>query len=152
MRRVLIISPHFPPVNAPDHQRVRMMLPYLPEFGWEATVVAFEPESIEAPVDDDLVQTIPEFTVINRVAAWPYQWTRRLGFGGLMLRGYRALKARVNHLLKNQRFDLLFFSSTIFGTWKLGPYFQKRYSIPYVVDVQDPLVNDYYSNTGIKPP
>ena len=27
-RRVLIVSPHFPPINAPDHQRVRMSLPY----------------------------------------------------------------------------------------------------------------------------
>ena len=41
--RVLIVSPHFPPVNAPDHQRVRMSLPYLGEFGWEGHVLAVVP-------------------------------------------------------------------------------------------------------------
>ncbi len=34
MKRVLIISPHFPPINAPDCQRVRMSLPYYRRYGW----------------------------------------------------------------------------------------------------------------------
>ena len=34
MRRVLLVSPHFPPTNAPDHQRVRMSLPFYREHGW----------------------------------------------------------------------------------------------------------------------
>jgi hypothetical protein len=33
VKTVLIVSPHFPPVNAPDHQRVCMALPYLEQFG-----------------------------------------------------------------------------------------------------------------------
>jgi len=33
-RRVLLVSPHFPPINAPDHQRVRMSLPYYAKLGW----------------------------------------------------------------------------------------------------------------------
>ena len=45
--RVLIVSPHFPPVNAPDHQRVRMSLPYLGEFGWEGHVLTVAPEFVE---------------------------------------------------------------------------------------------------------
>jgi hypothetical protein len=36
MKRVLVVTPRFPPVNAPDHQRARLMLPFLREFGWEA--------------------------------------------------------------------------------------------------------------------
>ena len=33
MKRLLIISPNFPPLNAADMQRVRMSLPYFKDFG-----------------------------------------------------------------------------------------------------------------------
>lgn len=39
MKRVLIISPHFPPINAPDMQRVRMSLPYYKDMGWGVPIV-----------------------------------------------------------------------------------------------------------------
>jgi hypothetical protein len=35
MRTLLIVSPHFVPINAPDMQRVRMSLIYFAEFGWK---------------------------------------------------------------------------------------------------------------------
>ncbi len=48
MRRVLIVSPHFPPTNAPDHQRVRMSLPYFQENGWEPVVLAVTADGVSA--------------------------------------------------------------------------------------------------------
>jgi len=47
MKKLLIVSPHFPPINAPDMQRVRLALPYLRAHGWEPTVLAIAPDSIE---------------------------------------------------------------------------------------------------------
>ena len=47
MKNVLIISPHFPPVNAPDMQRVRMALPYLKENDWNPIVVAVDEKYVE---------------------------------------------------------------------------------------------------------
>ena len=44
MKRVLIVSPHFPPVNAADMHRARMVLPFLRENGWEAEVLAVRRE------------------------------------------------------------------------------------------------------------
>src|SRR5947199_388222 len=58
-RRVLIDSPHFPPVNAPDHQRARMALPFFKEFGWEPTVLAVDANHVEAVRDPFLSQTVP---------------------------------------------------------------------------------------------
>ena len=40
VKKVLIVSPHFPPLNAPDMQRVRMSLPYFAAEGWEPVVLA----------------------------------------------------------------------------------------------------------------
>jgi hypothetical protein len=69
--RVLIVSPHFPPVNAPDHQRVRMSLPYLGEFGWEAHVLAVDPRYVEGFRDPGLLQTVPDDVPVTRVpSAW----------------------------------------------------------------------------------
>jgi len=59
MKRVLIISPHFPPVNAPDHQRVRMALPHLEKSGWKAEVLAIAPSTISAPQDLSLLELLP---------------------------------------------------------------------------------------------
>ena len=58
-KSVLIISPHFPPINAPDHQRVRMALPYFRELGWEPVVLAVQPEFSENSRDDSLMVTVP---------------------------------------------------------------------------------------------
>jgi hypothetical protein len=57
MKNVLIVSPHFPPVNAPDMQRVRLALPYLRAQGWEPTVLAVAPEYIEGGVREPLLES-----------------------------------------------------------------------------------------------
>ena len=55
VKKVLIVSPHFPPINAPDMQRVRLALPYLRELGWEPTVIAVGPDLVEGGVRDPLL-------------------------------------------------------------------------------------------------
>jgi hypothetical protein len=151
-RRVLIVSPHFPPVNAPDSQRVRMSLPHLSEFGWEAQVLAVEPEGVEGFLDPDLPLTLPPEVPVARVRAVPPWLTRKLGFGGLWLRAGRAVAAAGAALLRRERFDLVYFSTTIFSAMTLGPRWKRRFGMPYVIDLQDPWVSDYYARTGTRPP
>lgn len=38
MNRSLIVSPRFPPINAPDLHRVRHSLPYFHRTGWESVL------------------------------------------------------------------------------------------------------------------
>src|SRR5437016_530823 len=107
MHKVLIVSPHFPPVNAPDHQRVRMSLPYLKEFGWEATVLAVRFDSIEGAVVDSLLErSIPDDLNVIRVGALPVSATRRVGLGNLSLRALPFLWRAGNRLLSQGTFDL----------------------------------------------
>ena len=47
-RRVLMVSPHFPPDSSAATHRVRLLAPHLAGYGWEPTVVTvdrFEPTS-----------------------------------------------------------------------------------------------------------
>jgi len=137
-RRVLIISPHFPPINAPDHQRVRTALPYLEEFGWQAHVLAVQPDQVEHPTDLHLHQTLPGDLSVTQTPALPIQLTRKLGLGNLGLRCLPFLARAGDRLLATQSFDLVFFSTTIFPVMVLGDRWQRRFGVPYVLDFQDP--------------
>jgi hypothetical protein len=143
--RLLIISPHFPPVNAADMHRVRHMLPYLKDFGWEADVIAVDPACIEAySIDSLLLKTIPSNISIHYIKAFPASFTRRFGLGNLALRGLWQMMRKGNELLKEKKFDLIFFSTTAFNFMPLGVYWKRKFKIPFILDIQDPWRNDYY--------
>ncbi|MDB6130464.1 MAG: hypothetical protein JWM04_1571 [Verrucomicrobiales bacterium] len=153
MKRVLIISPHFPPINAPDHQRVRMALPYFVEFGWEATVIATAPEFVEGTLDPLLKQSLDAKTRIFWEPALPTKWTRKIGLGNLGLRCIPYVHRRAKELLTEEKFDVVFFSTTMFAVMALGPAWKRNFGIPYVLDFQDPWVMPYYDTApGVSPP
>ena len=153
MRRLLIISPHFPPVNAPDAHRVRLALPHLRALGWEPTVLAVTSDTIEgAVIEPRLLDTYPDDIRVVRVSGVPARFTRPLGFGSLWWRAGRTLCRAGDRLLASEDFDLVFFSTTQFGAFTLGPRWKARFGVPYVLDYQDPWVNDHYRRTGERPP
>ena len=149
-RRVLIVTPHFAPTNAPDGQRVRTALPYLRELGWEAHILAVQPDQVEHCQDPYLSQTLPQDVPITRVRALPTRYTRQIGLGNLGLRCLPFMQREGDRLLSTQSFDLVFFSTTIFPVMALGDRWQRRFQIPYVLDFQDPWRSDY--RHGSTPP
>ena len=153
IRKVLIVSPHFAPINAADMQRARMTLPYLRGLGWEPVVLALAPEMIEGGVIEPmLLETYPGDIRVVRVRGLPPSFTRWAGFGNLWLRCGRALRAAGEVLLRGEKFDLVFFSTTQFDAFTLGPRWKAKFAVPYVLDYQDPWVNDYYRRTNTRPP
>lgn len=152
MLRLLIVSPHFPPTNAPDHQRVRMALSYFQEFGWEATVLAVSAEQVEGSLDPVMEETLPANVRIVRVGALSARWRRVFGFSGLAYRAFSPLKRMGDQLLRTGNFDLVFFSTTLFPVMTLGPVWKRRHHVPYVLDFQDPWLSDYYERHPDKRP
>ena len=144
MRRVLIVSPHFPPVNTADMQRVRMLLPFLKLNGWLAEVLTVSPEQIASPRDPWLLQGIPDDIPVHEAKALGLAWSRIPGLGSLGFRATRALAKTGDALLAEKKFDLIYFSTTVFPVHKLGPRWKKKFGVPFVMDYQDPWVNDYY--------
>lgn len=151
--RVLIISPHFPPSNAADMHRVRMLLPHLAEQGIEAEVLSVHADQVAAPKDPWLEEGIPNHVPIHRVKALGLEWGRIPGLGTLTFRAIAAIRRMGNELLESGRFDLVYFSTTQFGIHVLGPGWKKRHGVPFAMDYQDPWVSDYYrQNPAITPP
>lgn len=151
-RKVLIVSPHFPPINAPDHQRVRMSLPYMEEFGWEPHILTVRPDCVQGVQDPILAKTIPPDIPITYTGALPVQQTRRIGMGSLGLRCFPYLLPAGDRLLSQHKFDLVYFSTTIFITMVLGSIWHHRFNIPYILDFQDPWLSDYYKQAQTLPP
>ena len=144
MKKVLIISPHFPPINAPDMQRVRMSLPFFKDNGWDAEVVTVNPNYVEGFRDEYLSETFPANIKIYFVNALPSWLTRKVGLGSLSIRSLLFYLIKVNKLLKKGNYDLVFFSTTMFHVGALGAYWKWQYNVPFVVDLQDPWRNDFY--------
>jgi len=143
MPRVLIVSPHFPPVNAPDMQRARTSLPHFREFGWEPHVLAVAPVEGE-PFDPLLAETVPSDVAVDRVRSLPPAISRRFGVGNVALRALPFLYRAGRDLLRAGAVDLVYFSTTMFLCVPLGRVWKRRFGIPFVVDMQDPWLTDYY--------
>lgn len=144
MKKVLIISPYFAPTNSADSHRVRMSLPFFKQFGWEAEVVTVNEVYSDLPKDQLLLQSIPKDVKVHKIKAFSKKWTSKFGFGNIAFRSYYFYRKYVNQLLIANHFDLIYFSTTQFPITILGSYWEKKFRIPYVIDMQDPWHSDYY--------
>lgn len=145
LKKVLIISPYFPPFNTADMQRVRQSLPYLRENGWEPTVLTVDEKYVEAySVDDLLLQTIPHDITVHKVNALKASITRRLGIGSLSIRAFFSMRKKGDELLRTEKFDLVYFSTTAFHVMALGPRWKRKFGVPFILDIQDPWYNTFY--------
>ena len=154
LKRVLIISPYFPPSNAADMQRVRMSLPFFKQYGWDAEVVMVNEQHSDILKDNLLLQSISPDIKIHKVGAFSKNITSKIGLGSLALRSLWYYLKEVNSLLDKTKYDLIYFSTTQFPVTILGNYWKKKFNIPYIIDIQDPWHSDYYKDKpkGEQPP
>ena len=114
VRRLLIVSPHFPPVNAPDMQRVRTSLPHFVSSGWEVTILTVDDPTPLAPVEPELLDTVPATVHVVRAHCCSRHWTRWLGVNNVALRALPFLFFTGCRLLAGRRYDVVYFSTTMF--------------------------------------
>ncbi|WP_158666520.1 glycosyltransferase [Salinibacter altiplanensis] len=144
MRTVLVVSPRFPPTNAPDLHRVRHSLPHFEDYGWEAETWRVDPSVVERERDPLLAKTLPDDADVRTVGALDPKWTRLVGLGSLPLRSLPFYFWHGTRRLAQGDVDLVYFSTTAFPVMILGRYWKRRFGVPYVIDMQDPWHTDYY--------
>ncbi|MDB4919646.1 glycosyltransferase [Mucilaginibacter sp.] len=127
-------------------QRIRMSLPYFKQFGWDVAVVAIDEKYSDVVQDELLMQSIPADIKIYKVKALSRALTSKIGLGSLALRSLWYYRKKVNEILKKEKYDLIYFSTTQFPLCILGAYWKKRFGIPYVIDMQDPWHSEYYKD------
>lgn len=151
-KRLLIVSPHFAPVNAPDMQRVRVALPYFIEAGWEVTVLTVDDPTPTAPLEPELEATVPAAVRVVRTHCCSRRWTGLLGVNNVALRSLPFLFLTGCRLLGGRRYDVVYFSTTMFIVLPFGRLWKMLTGVPYVIDLQDPWITDYYERPGAPPP
>ncbi|MCP9849790.1 glycosyltransferase [Cyanobium sp. Morenito 9A2] len=151
--RILLVSPRFPPSSAADSQRLRMLLPHFSSAGVQADVLAVDPACSANPLDPWQAEHLPPEVPVHRVRGRSLRWARIPGLGNLEARSFGALARTGSRLLSSRRFDLVYISTTAFGSFGLGPLWKRRHGVPFVLDLQDPWVNDYYrQHPAVRPP
>src|SRR5262245_32133054 len=148
MRRVLVISPHFPPDSSAGTHRVRLLAPHLSHYGWEPTILTLEPDAYEGQLDHGLPALLPSSLRVVRCRGWSARWTRRVGVGDLGLRSFVGLYREAVRLLRSEFFDALFITIFPAYTSLIGPLLVRRFQIPFVLDYQDPWVSAWGSTVG----
>ena len=148
MRRVLMISPHFPPDSTAATHRVRLLAPYLSRYGWQPTVLTVDPRDYEGRLDPDLAASVPSDVRVIRTRAWPVSVSRVVGIGDLGLRAFHGLWREASGLLAREAFDAVFI--TIYPAYPalLGPLLKRRFACAFVLDYQDPWVGEWGRSAG----
>ncbi|BAZ01864.1 hypothetical protein NIES37_58710 [Tolypothrix tenuis PCC 7101] len=153
MKRVLIITPNWPPISCPDMHRVRMSLSFFNEFAWEPLILKINPNEQEGIKDEALEKSIPHGTKIWQAGCLYKSWTRWFGVNSVGLRSLFHVAQLGRKIIETAKPDLIYFSTTMFMMMPLGRYWYIKHGIPYIIDFQDPWLSNYYFHlNSAKPP
>lgn len=142
-RRLLILSPAFPPHPSPATHRARFLARYGPACGWDVEILAVDPAYYEEQLDNELAQLVPPTTRVTLVSALSPRLTRRFGLGDLGLRAYLSMRRHLERAVTVHRPTAIYIPGAPFYTFRLGPLMRERYGVPYVLDYTDPWVSSF---------
>ena len=148
MRRLLMISPHFPPDSSAGTHRVRLLAPHLEAYGWRPTVLTVDERDYEGRLDPALHALVPASLDVERIHALSLRLTRTVGVGDLGLRALPGLRRASWKRFQQDAFDAVFI--TIYPSYPavLGPMIKRRFGVPFILDYQDPWVGAWGRDVG----
>ncbi len=160
MKKVLIISYYFPPMGGSGVQRTLKFAKYLPQFGWQPTILTVGPTAYYTK-DESLLKEIEHLNIPivrtqstdpnsvvrkkKEIVKMPKERTRRiLNFISDLFFipdnkiGWKrhALKA-ATELIAKEKFDVIFATSPPVTDFLIGVELKKRHNIPLVIDYRD---------------
>ena len=101
MKKILIISPHYPPSNLAAVHRSRLFAQHLPSFGWTPILLTVDELYYEEELDWNLHQLLPSNQHIEKVNAFSITKPRLIGDIGL--RGFFQLRKKGLELVRKQK-------------------------------------------------
>lgn len=166
IRRALVVAYVFPPSGGAGVQRVTKFVKYLPQFGWDCSVLTVSNPSVPLR-DESMLAEIPESTVIrkaktyepgyafkNAVSASSAQNTGRKGLKSALKGIIRSIGNAVLHpdaqllwypqavkeglrLLKELHHDCIFVTAPPFSSFLVGAALSRATGLPLVLDYRD---------------
>jgi Glycosyl transferase 4-like domain len=143
MKRVIIVSPNFPPSTLAGVHRARILAKHLPAVGWRPTVLCVHESFYEETTDPELAALLPADLDIVKTKALPYQLTRLAGIGDISLRAFHHLKTSLREILDKRAADAVFITGSPYYPMLFSRWLKQRYGKPVILDFQDPWVSTY---------
>jgi hypothetical protein len=141
MKKILIISPHYPPSNLAAVHRSRLFAQHLPTFGWEPIILTVHEDFYEEEPDWNLHKLLPEGQRIEKVNAFKVTTPRLVGDIGL--RAFFQLRKKALVLVQDEQVDFVYIPIPSFYVSLIGPYLHKRTGVKYGIDYIDPWVHKF---------
>lgn len=141
MKKILIISPHYPPSNLAAVHRSRLFAQHLPSFGWNPIILTVDEKYYEEELDWNLYQMLPPNQQITKVGAYPVTKPRLIGDIGL--RAFYQLRKKALEIVKAQKIDFVYIPIPSFYTALIGPYLHQRTGVKFGIDYIDPWVHRF---------
>ncbi len=148
-RRVLIVSPYFPPSTLAGVHRARHLAKHLSSVGWSPVVLCVDEAFHEHPLDPALAAFVPSSVEIVKVPAIPLRYTRPFGIGEISLRAWSTLRRTTLELLAKRRFDVVLITGGPFYPMLLASEIKRRSKAAVVLDFQDPWVSQWGGQQSI---
>ena len=141
MKKVMIITSHYPPSNLAAVHRSRLFAQHLPSFGWEPIILTIHEKFYEEKLDWNLFNLIPNYQRIVKASAFKITNPRLIGDIGL--RGFFQLRRRALVLIKKEKIDFVYIPIPSFYMALIGPYLFKKTGVKYGIDYIDPWVHNF---------
>lgn len=145
MKKILIISPHFPPSNLTGVHRARLFANHLADYGWQPVILTVDEHYYEEALDYELLKLLPQGLRIEKVKALPAGRPRLIGDIGL--RGFMPLYRRAKQLIRSENIDFLYIPIPSFYAALLGRWLHRSTGIRYGIDYIDPWVHQFPGST-----
>lgn len=148
MKKILIISPHFPPSNLAAVHRSRLFAQHLPAFGWNPIILTVDEKYYEEKLDENLVKLLPQQLRIEKAKAFGV--TRPRLIGDIGLRGFAQLYKKAKRLIKAEAIDFLYIPIPSFYAALLGRMLHASTGIRYGIDYIDPWVHTFPDGASMR--
>lgn len=141
MKKILIISPHFPPSNLAAVHRSRLFAQHLPSMGWEPTVLMVDEKYYEEKLDHNLEKLVHANLKIEKASAFGVTKPRLIGDIGM--RGFFQLYKKAKQIVRRDKIDFVYIPIPSFYVALLGRWLHASTGVKYGIDYIDPWVHEF---------
>lgn len=141
MKKILIISPHFPPSNLTAVHRARFFANHLSVFGWEPIILTVHEKYYEEELDRNLEKILPPGLRIEKANA--FKLTRPRLIGDIGLRGFIQIYKKAKQLILKEKIDFTYITIPSFYGALWGRWLHKSTGVKYGIDYIDPWVHQF---------
>lgn len=140
LKKVLLITYHFPPSAASGSFRLLGFARHLPRTGWQPLVVA-PPQMPWEPVDPQLAWEVPAEAVVSAVP-YPASAPKILRYFAQNAIWLPHAWSACTRMIREYRPDVILTSGPPHCVHLLGHYLKRSFGVPWVADFRDPWISD----------